>query len=557
MRLALAQINPTVGDLRGNASIIGRRIEEARAAGADLVVFPELAACAYPPRDLLTQEGFVERVEREIEAIGARTRGITAIVGLVRRREDGRIGNSLRVFRDGRRVADYDKRLLPTYDVFDERRYFEPGDRPVVVDVAGVRVGLAVCEDAWGAADVGMAGRYGNVDPIADLAAAGAQLIALPSASPFVVGKGKRQRALLAAHAKRHGVHVAVVNQVGGNDELVFDGHGAVVDPAGEVVAAAPVFREHLLVCDPESARGGARDALVETGDERMVLEALALGVRDYVRKTGHERALIGLSGGIDSSLTAAVAAIALGGRRVTGVLMPGPYSSAHSVTDARAVADALGIETVTVPIAGPMEGFVAALGPAFEAMNLPRIGGGNVTEQNLQARSRGMILMAISNATGALVLATGNKSEFATGYCTLYGDMNGALAVLSDLVKRRVYAVARLVNELHGEFGFSRAPIPERVLRKAPSAELAPDQTDQDTLPPYEVLDEIVERYVERGESAERIAAETGFDGDVVRKSVRMIDVAEFKRRQMATGIKVTARAFGVGWRQPIARGW
>lgn len=557
--MALAQINPTVGDLRGNASIIGRCIDEARGAGADLVVFPELAACAYPPRDLLIREGFVERVEREVEGVGARTRGITAIVGLPRRREDGRIGNSLRVFRDGRRVADYDKRLLPTYDVFDERRYFEPGDKAVVVEVAGVRVGLAVCEDAWGAADVGMAGRYGAVDPIADLAAAGARLIALPSASPFVVGKGKRQRALLAGHAKRHGVYVAVVNQVGGNDELVFDGHGAVMNPAGEVVAAAPVFREHVLVCDLESARGGARDALVETGDDRLVLEALVLGVRDYVRKTGHERVLIGLSGGIDSSLTAAIAAIALGSERVTGVLMPGPYSSANSVTDAEAVAGALGIRTLTVPIAGPMEGFSGALGPAFGALGLPRIGSppGEVTEQNLQARSRGMILMAISNATGALVLATGNKSEFATGYCTLYGDMNGALAVLSDLVKRRVYSVSRAINEMHGEFGFSRAPIPERVLRKPPSAELAPGQTDQDRLPAYEVLDEIVERYVERGESAERIAAETGFDEGLVRKSVRMIDVAEFKRKQMATGIKVTARAFGVGWRQPIARGW
>lgn len=584
MRLALAQINPTVGDIAGNARLIGEFVQRARAQGVDLVVFPELCLCGYPPKDLLLQEGFIRANIETAKEIGERdTTGLTVIFGaptpadedsLRTARQGGapaRMANSLLVYRDRRHLDFYDKRLLPTYDVFDEDRYFTPGSRAVVLDIAGVKVGLSICEDLWRGEDVGFSSRYDNAaDPVAELIAAGAQVIVSPSASPFVLGKGERHRQILIAHARRHRVHVASVNQVGGNDDLIFDGHSAVYGPAGDLLAAAPGFREDLLIVElpaPAATAGAvtgqpatvARDPRLAASAEELLFDALVLGLRDYLRKTGFKQAVLGLSGGIDSAVTAALAAAAIGPENVTGLIMPGRYSSEHSQADAMDLARRLGMRTITVAIDGPMGGFADAVNGMFARVRLPMLGQSmpDITEENLQSRCRGTLLMAFSNRTGAIVLTTGNKSELAVGYCTLYGDMNGGLAVLSDVTKQQVYRLARWMNENHQSRGFARPPIPERSITKAPSAELRPDQTDQDTLPPYEVLDEIIQRYVERRQSSETIARQTGFEAPLVARITRMIDVSEYKRKQAAIGLKVTGVAFGSGRRVPIAQGW
>jgi NAD+ synthase (glutamine-hydrolysing) len=581
MRLALAQINPTVGDLVGNAAIIARFTDMARQRGADLVVFPELCLTGYPPKDLILQEGFIEAAAAEAKRLGeGHSAGITLVFGvpLPASRNSGASGvaNSLLAYRDGKMLAYYDKRLLPTYDVFDEDRYFVPGNRAVIIDVAGVRVGLSICEDLWRGEDVGFSERYRSLaDPVLELAAPpdgrpGADIIVNPSASPFVLGKGKRHRELLRSHAVRHDIYIAAVNQVGGNDELIFDGHAAVFDPGGVLVAAGPGFEEALtvvdiapgawkppqpysdeLVTDVTEDRGMA-DPLLVAPDEKLLLRALVLGTRDYCRKTGFTSAVIGLSGGIDSAVTCAIAALALGPENITGVLMPSRYSSEGSITDAVALGGALGVRHVTVPIEGPFAAMLEALeGPLASGPD----GTAGVTEENLQSRLRGTIIMAFSNRTGSIVLTTGNKSELAVGYATLYGDMNGGLAVLSDVTKEHVYRLARWMNACWKEAGFSGPPIPKSSITKPPSAELRPDQTDQDTLPPYPALDEIIERYVVGRQSPQRIAAETGFDAATVARVVRMIDLSEYKRKQAALGLKVTGVAFGTGRRFPIAQ--
>jgi NAD+ synthase (glutamine-hydrolysing) len=567
MRLALAQINPTVGDISGNAALIERTLEAARRRSVDLVVFPELAICGYPPRDLLHHEGFVEACEAACARIGERcTAGITAVLGTPLRLGDAgaggvRLANSLVVYRDGARVDCYDKRLLPTYDVFDEDRYFEAGSRAVVIEVGGERVGLAICEDLWQGKDAGFSSAYDDApDPIAELAAAGARTVVVPSASPFVLGKGTRHRAILRAHATRHRLTMASVNQVGGNDDLIFDGHSCVIGPDGAMLAAAKGFEEQLLVLESDGTRFGEVDDPVASGDaNRMLFDALVLGVRDYCRKTGFRTAVLGLSGGIDSALTAAIGAAALGGENLLGVLMPGPYSSAHSLTDARDLGERLGVKTVTAPIGPGQNGIGGVLDAVFGELGEPALGERmpDLTQENLQSRVRGAMVMAISNRTGAIVLTTGNKSELAVGYCTLYGDMNGGLAVLSDVPKTRVFALSKWMNEHWASLGFAKAPIPENTITKPPSAELAPNQKDSDSLPDYEVLDEIVDRHVERRQSAATIARETGFDAAEVSRICRLIDRNEYKRRQMATGLKVTSVAFGPGRRVPIARGW
>ncbi len=575
MRLALAQVNPTVGDVVANAELVSRYAVRASAAGADVVVFPELCICGYPPRDLLAREGFVEACEGAARRVGRESSaGMTVVVGTPMRVEGGAgrgglgegITNSLLVFRDGREVARYDKRLLPTYDVFDEDRYFEPGSAPCVVDVpagggAAVRLGLAICEDLWKGHDAGFSSRYrGLPDPVTELVGAGARVIAVPSASPFVIGKGARHREILRSHAARHGVHVASVNQVGGNDDLIFDGHAAVFDPRGELIAAGPGFAEELLITDVGvSGAAAVEDPLLSAREERLLYEALVLGVRDYCTKTGFSSAIVGLSGGIDSALTAVLAVRALGKGGVLGVSMPGPYSSEHSKADARELAERLGIAWLTVPIAGPVAGFRVALDGAFGARGWKRLGEQmpDVTEENLQSRIRGTILMGLSNRSGAIVLTTGNKSEMAVGYATLYGDMNGGLAVLADISKQRVYGISRWINREPGAAGFAGAPIPASSIEKAPSAELRPNQTDQDTLPPYEILDEIIARYIENHQSIGTIIRETGFDEAVVRKVARMIDLSEYKRQQSAVGLKVTGVAFGSGRRVPVAQRW
>lgn len=569
--LALAQINPTIGAIEANAALIARVAAQARDAGADAVVFPELALSGYPPRDLLLQEGFVDRCAAAAKRLGeSASAGITLIFGCPLPVEGG-TANSLLVYRDGVYLDFCDKRLLPTYDVFDEDRYFVKGHRPVVIDIAGVRTGLSICEDLWKAEDVGFSDRYRNLpDPVAALVQAGAQLIINPSASPFVLGKGPRHRELLKGHATRHGIFVAAVNQVGGNDELIFDGHACAFDPSGALLAAGPGFEDALTMVEIPAARwappprgsfsaSGLADPLLQAPREQLLFRALVLGVRDYCRKTGFKTALLGLSGGIDSAVVAAIAAAAIGPRNVLGLLMPGPYSTEHSLTDARDLAARLRMPTVTVPIGPALEGLRTITDAAFDELGAKRLGQSlpDLAEENAQSRLRGLINMTVSNRTGALVLTTGNKSELSVGYCTLYGDMNGGLAVISDLTKSMVYALARWMNANAAACGFERAPIPENCIAKPPSAELAPNQKDQDSLPPYDVLDEIVERYVERHQSPERIIRETGIDEATVRRVVRLTDISEYKRKQLTVGLKVTSVAFGEGRRMPIARGW
>jgi NAD+ synthase (glutamine-hydrolysing) len=585
MRIALVPLNPTIGDLHTNAALVSAAIGKAAAHRAALVVLPELCVSGYPPRDLLMQEGFVEACERTARQVAATApAGLTFVIGCPVRAGKG-IANALLVFRDGAQIATYHKRLLPTYDVFDEDRYFVPGNEPAVVDVTApegtVRVGLAICEDLWKGDDAGFGWRYRDAaDPVAELVAQGATVLVSPSASPFVCGKGQKHRQIVAGHASRHRVTVASVNQLGGNDELVFDGHCFAFGPDGGVITNGLLFRDGVCVFDtlpdvkpprslvegviPRHLEGAAfalsmDTAVPEAPQELLLFEALVLGVRDYLRKTGFGRAIIGLSGGIDSALTAAVASAAIGADQVLGVAMPSRYSSEHSLHDAAALASALGMHCITVPIQGMVEAFRDGVDPALGGLGLARLGERlpDLTEENLQSRVRGTLLMALSNRSGAIVLTTGNKSEMSVGYATLYGDMNGGLAVLSDLTKQWVYRLSRWLNANASACGYAGPPIPESSITKAPSAELRPNQTDQDSLPPYEELDEILARYVLGRESPASIAAHTGITPETVRRIVRLIDSSEYKRKQAATGLKVTSVAFGSGRRWPIAQRW
>lgn len=585
MRLALVSMNPMVGDIAGNARLIEAWTARAREAGARLVVFPELSLVGYPPRDLLLQEGFPEAVEAEARrlAAGAALRGVVAVVGAPWRRETGGMTNSLLVLREGTIAARYDKRLLPSYDVFDEDRYFKAGSTGAVIEVDGVRVGLSVCEDLWQGADahdcgVGETGEreserggmYSDrADPVADLVRLGASLIVNPSASPFRLGKDAKQRAIVSRHVARHRVAIATINQLGANDDLIFDGHAAVCAPVtgatgiieARLVAAGPIFREAITLVETPSGpdgwggRAAVADPTRDATREALLWEALVLGTRDYCRKTGFSRCVLGLSGGIDSAVSACVAAAALGAERTLGVALPSRYSSPGSVADARLLARALGVRLVEVPLEDSHAAMERTLAPVFAELHADPAPG--LTEENVQSRLRGAILMALSNKTGAILLTTGNKSELAVGYCTLYGDMNGGLAVLADVTKQDVYALARWINADHARAGFAAAPIPEASVTKAPSAELRPGQTDQDSLPPYEALDEIIERYVERRQSPARIVRESGIDAEVVLRVARLIDASEYKRKQMPVGLKVTGLTFGPGRRRPIAQGY
>lgn len=564
MRLALIQFNPTVGDPAGNADRIADWVERARGDGADLVVFPELALSGYPPRDLLLQHGFLPAVQRSAAKLAERTAGLTVLVGAPWPMPSGAPINAALVLHGGSVGPVYAKRLLPTYDVFDEDRYFTPGDRPLVINAAGVRVGIAICEDLWKGDDAGVAGRYArDADPADDLIKEGARVIVSLSASPFVLGKGARQRAILTRHVERARVALAAVNQVGGNDDLIFDGHSAVYAPGADgvarLIAAGPGFEEAMVLADLDLASWSSApivdDPLQNTPDDELLFRALVLGVRDYCRKTGFTSAVLGLSGGIDSAVTAALASAALGPERVLGVLMPSRYSSAGSVSDAEDLARRLGLRHVEVPVEPAHGAMENLLGTAFAQAGLE--GPAGVTEENLQSRLRGTILMAFSNRSGSILLTTGNKSELAVGYCTLYGDMNGGLAVLADVTKAQVYRLARWMNAHWARAGFNQPPIPEATISKPPSAELRPNQTDQDTLPPYDILDAVLERFIERHESPAEIAAATGIDERLAARLVRMIDLAEYKRKQMPVGLKVSSLAFGPGRRRPIAHGW
>lgn len=539
MNSGIAQINTTVGDFAGNTDKILRAYRELVKKGAGFVVTPELAVCGYPPMDLVFRSGFIAAAERHVNALAADTGDVPLIVGTVEPNtaHHGRpCCNSAVVLQNGRRIATAHKSLLPTYDVFDEGRYFEPSTRVTIANIAGQKTGITICEDLW-TAEYLPRDYYGR-SPIDELEKAGIGLLLNLSASPFEAGKPARRRAMLGGIAKNLRVPLVYTNLVGGNDQLVFDGHSLVFDRDGSLVAQLPGFREDIaLVAVP-----GAGKSVIAPDDEvRDVHEALVLGLRDYLAKCGFKQVVIGLSGGIDSAVTAALAVAALGKENVLGVTMPGPYSSQGSVDDSLALARNLGIECHTVPIGGGFEAMQKQLGPVFTGTKP------DITEENLQARLRGMTLMALSNKFNRMVISTGNKSEMAVGYCTIYGDMAGGLALLSDVPKTMVYQLAEHINR-RSEI------IPRDTIDKAPSAELRANQKDQDTLPPYDMLDEILRFYVEEQLTAAEIA-ERGFDADTVRWVAHKVEINEYKRQQAAPGIKVTSKAFGIGRRVPIAQ--
>ena len=544
MKIAAVQLNPTIGDVEANTARILDGFARAASAGAELVVFPEQSILGYPAKDLLLRREVIEQNLAALQRIVAATAGLQAgvIVGFAEPNEGG-IGrpvfNSAAFIADGRIVARSRKRLLPTYDIFDEARYFEPGGAQPVIDFRGRRVGVMICEDMWSTQQL-LARPLYDIDPPCELAAAGADLLINISASPYYLGKHESRLELMAGHARRYGTPLLFCNQVGGNDELLFDGLSSVVDATGRLVAQAKAFEEDLLLIDLDDLDSARLEAM-PTGVANLHA-ALVMGLRDYMRKCRFTGVVIGLSGGLDSAVVACLAAEAAGPPNVLGVAMPSRYSSEHSVADAKALAENLGIAFSIIPI--------EPLHAAFERELRPHFAGRppDVTEENIQARIRGVSLMALSNKFGRLLLTTGNKSELAVGYCTLYGDMCGGLALISDVPKTMVYELAHEINRRAG-----REVIPRSTLTKPPSAELRPNQTDQDSLPPYEVLDEILTRYEERLESIEQIVA-AGFDSAMVTEVVRKIHLNEYKRQQAAPGLKVTSRAFGFGRRMPIA---
>ncbi len=546
MRVAIAQLNATVGDIAANVAAIEAAWRAGREAGAALVVTPELSICGYPPRDLLDHDAFLDACEDALTHLAARCAdGPALVVGLPTRtgKRTGRpLHNLVAVLDGGREIARQAKALLPVYDVFDEARYFDSGTDFGLVELRGARVALTICEDIW--ADPAVTGAQGYAaDPVAALAPGAPALALNLAASPFHAHKTAARHAVLRDAAARLGCPVVYCNQVGGNDELLFDGGSGVMAPDGRFAEAGPRCEAWVRVVDAVAPEGSSQRALHSASEPERperIWQTLVMGVRDYFAKTGFRSAVLGVSGGIDSAVVAALAVDALGADRVRGLAMPSRYSSQGSIDDAVALSRALGFALETVSIEPAFDALLATLEPVF-AGAAP-----DVTEENLQARVRGVLLMAVSNKTGALLLTTGNKSELATGYCTLYGDMCGALAPLSDVPKTWVYELARWRNR-------EGVVIPEATLTKAPSAELRPDQRDQDSLPTYDVLDAILEAYVERCEDAAAIVA-AGHDPATVARVLQLVDRNEYKRRQAAPGLKITPRAFGVGRRMPIA---
>ena len=544
MKIALGQINPTVGDFSGNAAKMISYAHQARAAGAGLILFPELSVCGYPPRDLVERTWFVARNRETAERIAAETRGIALICGLATpaEAETGKsVMNSAALLKNGGISFLQSKMLLPTYDVFDEMRNFAPAKGQSLFSFCGKQMALTICEDAWNDKHFWNKRLY-TIDPVEALVQAGGNFVLNISASPFWLGKREFRREMLATIARQDKVPVAMVNQVGGNDSLVFDGSSLVLNSAGEVIAQGKSFEEDLIYFDSDQLTGEMHEQEQMRGEEASAYGALVLGTRDYVRKCGFRRVIVGLSGGIDSALTVCIAADALGPENVIGVGMPGPYSSSGSIEDARTLAQNLGIRFELLCITEIFESYRKTLQKVFAGCQQ------DVTEENIQARARGVLLMALSNKFGAIVLSTGNKSELGVGYCTLYGDMAGGLAVISDVPKTLVYRLSRYVN--------SRRPvIPQASLEKPPSAELRPDQKESDSIPEYSVLDPILKAYVEENESPESIARRLRHPLDLVRQIARLVDRNEYKRQQAAPGLRVTSKAFGLGRRFPIAQ--
>lgn len=544
MKIALLQLNLTVGDLEGNLQLIIDGVNKAAERGAKLCVTSELAITGYPPRDLLLNADFVARCRDGVAELSRRIpEGVALLAGGVDLNHEN-MGNPLRnaawLIEHGAVPKVFYKWLLPTYDVFDEQRYFEPDRKINFFEFDGVRVGVTICEDVWNDRDGNSHKRYGN-NPIPDIMEMNPDVLINLSASPFNIGKQAAREKLLGDIASKYKVPVFYANQVGGNDDLVFDGRSCAFDEKGKLAARGRGFKEDVVIVKADGSNGKIeKDDFCE---EAEAWNAMVLGLNNYLSKTGFKKVVLGLSGGIDSALTAAVAAEALGPENVTGVLMPSPYSSKGSVDDSITLVENIGINSTTIPIHNLMKEFEQALAPTFKG--LPA----NVTEENIQSRIRGNLVMAISNKIGALLVTTGNKSELAVGYCTIYGDMAGGLAVISDLYKTLVFRICRWLNEQgRGEI------IPVATIEKPPSAELRPDQKDEDSLPPYDILDRIIELRVEHHKAESEIIAETGYDIETVQHVLRLIKISEFKRKQAAPGLKITSRAFGTGWRMPIA---
>jgi NAD+ synthase (glutamine-hydrolysing) len=566
MKIAIAQLNPIVGDLKHNAAQILAAAQQATAAGARLLLTPELSLCGYPPRDLLLNPAFVSRLEAALDPlVAALPEAIAVVVGTVARNPNALsqgekpLFNSTVWLEQGQVPRFFHKRLLPTYDVFDEDRYFASGTESGIMTLEGLRLGISICEDLWNE-DSFWGHRTYEANPIAELAAMGADLVINLSASPFCMGKQTLREAMVSHTAKRYNLPILYVNQVGGNDDLIFDGRSLAVSHAGDLVARGKAFEEDLLEVEYHRDLSAILSTHIAPSPQQPAEEiwsALVLGVQDYARKCGFKQVVLGLSGGIDSALVAAIAASALGSENVLGLLMPSPYSSDHSISDALDLAQNLGIKTQTIPIAPLMEGFTQSLAPLFSGTE------SGLAEENIQARIRGNLLMAIANKFGRLLISTGNKSEVAVGYCTLYGDMSGGLAAIADVPKTRVYELCEWLNTTTAQVWVKQLTpnaqgeiIPTHILTKPPSAELKPGQLDQDSLPPYDVLDDILYRYIDEHQSQAEIVA-GGHDGAIVSRVLGLVKRAEFKRQQAAPGLKITDRAFGTGWRMPIASQW
>jgi NAD+ synthase (glutamine-hydrolysing) len=541
MKIALAQFNPTVGDFEGNSARILELAGEAKSRGADLAVFSELCLCGYPPQDLVERPAFAARNQKELVRL-AKAIPMPSLVGFVGKAQDDTgkgVANSAALIAGGKILFEQRKMLLPTYDVFDESRYFQPAHTQHVFRLDTEALGITICEDCWNDKAYWPQRLYDR-DPVAELVGKGSTLLLNISSSPYTIDKRSLRHDMLRAIAREHRVPFVYVNQVGGNDSLIFDGSSVAFMPDGRIAAQAKSFEEDLVLFDTRTGEGDIRP---HSDDElEGAYRALVIGTRDYVRKCGFRKTVVGLSGGVDSALVATIASDALGAANVLGVAMPSPYSSEGSMRDARRVAENLGIQFLVLPITDTFDSYRKTLAPAFAGC------AEDVTEENIQARIRGNLLMAISNKFGSLVLSTGNKSEMAVGYCTLYGDMAGGLAVISDVPKTMVYALSEFVNR-------EKERIPRQTITKPPSAELRPNQTDQDTLPPYDTLDRILKAYVEDLRSPEEIADHFSFPLDLVRSVARRVDQNEYKRKQAPPGLKVTSKAFSVGRRFPLAQ--